>query len=195
MKNIIIALIAVITLGSCTQQKIAYVDSSKLLEEYSVMKDFEKTMEEKKASFDAKYNGMMADIQKEYQEFQAKASKMRRKKAEQRSQELNQKYQQIQQMQQGEGYQMQQENQNRILEILKEVTDFVKDYGKTNGYTYILGTNETSGTVLFGKEELDITETVLTALNNSKETHETKEEVKTETPVKEETKTEESEKK
>lgn len=169
MKNLIILFIAIITLSSCTQQKIAYVDSSELLQEYEVMKSFEKEMEATKANFDAKYNGMLQEIQMEFQAFQAKAAKMNQRKAAERNQELNAKYQQIQQMKGGEEYQMRQVNETKVFEILKEVTDFVADYGKKNGYTFILGTNEGTASVLYGKDELNITDTLIEALNNQKE--------------------------
>ena len=202
MKTLLITLIALVTLNSCTQQKIAYVDSSELLKEYKVMKEFEEEMKAKEVVFTDKYKKMQGEIEAEYQDFMAKASKMNKKKAEALNQQINQKYQQMQQMQQGEGLQLQQEGQTKMTEILKEITDFVKDYGKTNGYTFILGSSESTGSVLYGEEKLDITEAVLTALNTVDKKEEVKEEATeeatetTKEAVKlEETKTEETPKK
>jgi len=48
--------------------------------------------------------------------------------------------------------------------LIKKVKDFIKDYGTKNGYFYILGSNE-GGSVLFGKEESDLTQTILDLLN------------------------------
>jgi outer membrane protein len=48
--------------------------------------------------------------------------------------------------------------------LVNTVKDFIKTYGKDNGYTYIYGSNE-SGNILYGKEELDITVEVTEALN------------------------------
>jgi outer membrane protein len=165
MKNIIITLIAVVSLTACTQQKIAYVDSAELMKEYHGMKDYEKELKKQEKAFQAKYEQKVAEIQTQYQEFQKNAKKMGRKKAEARNFELNQMYQQLQQQQQAESYQLQQESQAKMSELLKEVTGFVSDYGKKNTYTYILGTSEVSGTVLYGDEKLDITDVVLEALN------------------------------
>ena len=180
MKNLLIAIIALVTLGSCTQQKIAYVDSEELMKEYHVMKTYEKELKTQEEAFQTKYKQQMDAIQAEYQEFQQKASKMKRKNAEARNVEINQKYQQLQQMQQSESYQLQQESQQKMSTILKEVTDFVKDYGQKNGYTYILGTTVLSGNVLYGEEKLNITEVVLDALNvdTKSETKPEKNEVK-----------------
>ncbi len=70
---------------------------------------------------------------------------------------------------------LQAEGQKQIDTLVKEVKAFIKDYGKTNGYTFILGSNE-AGSVLYGADATDITETILSALNKDA----TKEEVKTE---------------
>ena len=51
-------------------------------------------------------------------------------------------------------------------EIIDDVKDFVKDFAKENSYTYILGSND-AGNVLYGDEELDLTEVVLVALNKA----------------------------
>ena len=41
MKNLFIAIIALVTLNACTQQKIGYVDSTELMQEYKAVKDLE----------------------------------------------------------------------------------------------------------------------------------------------------------
>ena len=195
MKKILILLISVIALTSCTQQKNAYVDTSVLMKEYHVMKSYQEKMSKQDQAFKAKYESLNADFQKEYLAFEEKAKKERfsQKKYEQAIAGFRQKGSQLQQMQQAESYKQQQENQVALTEIVDAVEAFVKDYGKKNGYTFIFGTNENTGTVLYAEDKLDITDTVLEALNNKKE--EVKEEVKTtseketkedETPKKEE---------
>jgi outer membrane protein len=170
MKKIIIAIVALISLSACTEQKIAYVNSEELMKEYHVMKDYQAELKKQEEAFQAKYEKEIAAIQGAYQEFQKNAAKMGRKNAEARNAELSQKFQQIQQQQQAEAYQLQQESQEKMSSLLKEVTDFVAEYGKKNKYTYILGTSEMSGNVLYGDEKLDITDVVLEALNaDSKE--------------------------
>jgi len=165
MKHLAIALLTLVTLSSCTQQKITYVDSEELIKEYKVMKEYETVFNKKEADFKAKYDAQVASIQKEYQDFQLKAPKMRQSKAAARNQELTQKYQQLQQMQQAESYQLQQESQAKMSDILTQVTEFVEEYGKKNGYTYILGATKATGNVLYGEEKLNITDVVLKALN------------------------------
>ncbi len=67
------------------------------------------------------------------------------------------------------------EGQKEIDTLVKQVKAFVKDYGKENGYTFILGANE-AGSVMYGADDKDITEDVIKALNgDTKEESKTKE--------------------
>ena len=56
-------------------------------------------------------------------------------------------------------------SQEKMDEIIEEVKDFAKDYAKKNGFSYILGSNE-SGNVLYGDSQYDLTETLTDAINN-----------------------------
>ena len=164
MKNLVIAIIAILTLSSCTQQKIAYVNSSDLVQDYKAVKALETELGEKNAIFQAKYQQIATEFEKEVQEFQANAKKYSRKKGQEKYDALMMKQQQIQQGQQIENSQLQKEGQERMDKIVDDVKAFVKEYAKANAYTYILGSNE-AGSVLYGDSELDLTETILVAIN------------------------------
>jgi outer membrane protein len=152
-------------LTSCNQEKTGYVNSETLVKDYKVMIAYQDSLKEQENAFKAKYDKQLQELQKEYNEFQANSRKMSRAKLAKRNQEINQKYQQIQQLQQAESYQLQQQSQKRLTEIIEEVTRFVKEYGKKNGYTYIFGTSDVSPAILYGKEDKDLTDVILNALN------------------------------
>ena len=82
------------------------------------------------------------------------------------SQELQQKSQVLTQRDQFEEQQIAQESQTLNDSIINKVKDFVKSYGKSNGYNYILGSNE-AGSVLYGEEASDLTQEILKGLNES----------------------------
>ena len=50
--------------------------------------------------------------------------------------------------------------------IINRVKAFVQDYGKSNNYNFILGSNE-AGSVLYGEEASDLTQEILKALNEN----------------------------
>jgi outer membrane protein len=49
-------------------------------------------------------------------------------------------------------------------EIMKQLNEYVRDYGKANGYTYILGA-QGSGSIMSADDKNDITTTVLEYVN------------------------------
>lgn len=50
-------------------------------------------------------------------------------------------------------------------QVLKQLTQYVNDYGKENSYNYILGA-EGGGSIMYGKPKNDITEDIITYINN-----------------------------
>jgi len=59
---------------------------------------------------------------------------------------------------------LQDESDEVIAEIIKEVRNKVAKYGETNNYTYIFGSNE-SANIIYAKRGKDITLEVLEAIN------------------------------
>jgi outer membrane protein len=49
-------------------------------------------------------------------------------------------------------------------QIVSQINQYVKEFGKENAYDVIIGSNG-DGTVMYGKEEMDITEEVLNFIN------------------------------
>ena len=165
MKKLFGVLIIVLVLTSCQeQQKIAYLDNAKVVNEYQKKVDFEKVFQVKVTAFNKKADSLEKAIQMEAQLFQTKAAKMAQKDAETEYQALLQKKQMQDYQMQAEEQSLQGEGQKQIDTLIKEVKAFVKDYGKKNGYTYILGAND-AGSVMYGIESNDITQTVIDALN------------------------------
>ncbi|WP_461533988.1 OmpH/Skp family outer membrane protein [Sinomicrobium sp.] len=165
MKKIVIAAVALFGLFSCQQDKIAFIDNTKLINDYQEKKDIEAKFKTKLEAFQKKTDSLSLALQNEGQAFQTEAAKMSQSKAQEKYEQLMQRRQQIQQQVQQEEMQLQQESQGAIDSLIEKVREFVKDYGKDNGYTYILGANE-AGSVLYGVEEKDLTDEILKALND-----------------------------
>jgi outer membrane protein len=50
-------------------------------------------------------------------------------------------------------------------EILTQLNQYVKDFGKENGYTYVFGTDG-NGSMMYAKESVDISNEVIVYINN-----------------------------
>lgn len=165
MKNLVYIVLAVLVFTSCQQQKIGFIDNGKVINEYQEKKDIEEKYKVKDEAFKKRTDSIGQAFQLEAQAFQAQANKMSQKKAQEAYEGLMQKQQLLQQQIQMEQQQITQAFQTEIDSTIVKVKDFVKDYGKTNGYTYILGTSEGAASVLYGTEENDLSQTIIDALN------------------------------
>ena len=166
MKNICYLLLLLLIVTSCQKpNKIGYVDNSIVINEYQKKKDLETRFQVKEKAFTKKFESIEGAFHIDVKKFQLAAQKMSQRKAEARYQELGQQKQINDQQKQLEAQQLQQAFQTEIDSLILKVKSFVKDYGKKNGYTYILGTSDAAASVLYGTEENNLTQTILDALN------------------------------
>lgn len=186
MKKSIVAFAIAITLFSCNKEesaasseKTAYIDTVKLMEEYTESKDLQ-------AKYKEKSEVMGKELELEIKKFQDEADNFRRNAqangqewAQRKGAELQKKEQQLQYAQQAMGQQLQQEGGAERDSLVQKVRKYIKDYGKKNGYSYIYGTGD-AASVLYAKDEFDITSKVVKELNdNYKAPAKTEEKVET----------------
>jgi outer membrane protein len=128
-------------------------------------KDLEDEFKGKKALLDQKNDSISKAFQLEVQEFQVASKRMAQAKAQEAYQALGQKQQLLQQQIQFSEQQFGQSFNVELDSVIIKVKDFAKDYGKKNGYTFILGTSDATSTVIYGEDDNDLTKTILDALN------------------------------
>lgn len=166
MKYITLVIIALLMVTSCQQQqKIAFIDNGKVINEFQEKIDIEAKYKIKEEAFQKRTDSIGQAFQLEAQEFQLKANSMSAAKAQEKYEELGQKQQLLQQQIQFEQQQIQQAFGTEIDSTITKVKNFVKDYGANNGYTYILGTSDASSSVMYGTEANDITQIIIDELN------------------------------
>tara|TARA_B100002003_G_C13801773_1_gene395740 strand:- start:23 stop:589 length:567 start_codon:yes stop_codon:yes gene_type:complete len=166
MKKLIAIGAVAISLISCNQEKTAYVDTTKVIQDYKEMKDVEAKFESRRDSLTQLITGPQQQFQQEVQEYQQSMNSMSASQRQAKEQELQQKGQRLQQQSQMIGQQLRNDSDTAIDEVVEKVKDFVAEYGEENGYTYIFGSNE-SANIMYAKEGLDITDEILKELNES----------------------------
>lgn len=182
MKNIIATLALSVTLFSCNQNttptnefKSAYVDTSKLMEESTEAKDIEAKYKGKAEVMGAQLKNEAAKFQKEASSFKQDAMANGQAWAQQKGAELQQREQQLQYAQQGMLQQLQGESGVEMDSLVVKYKKIFKDYGKEKGYDYIYGTGE-AATVLYAKDNYDITKDIIKLVNDKYKSEAKKEE-------------------
>ncbi len=166
MKKLLLVVLIAAGITSCTEQKTAYVDTTKIIKEYREMKEVEAEFTSKSDKIKTELDSLAQSFQKEVQEYQANMNSLSTAQRQTKEQELMGKQQTIQQQQQMMGNQLREESDVVIDSIVTKVKEYVKEYGKDNDYTYIFGSNE-SANIMYAKDGLDITEEILKKLNES----------------------------
>lgn len=167
MKKLGIIVVLAISLLSCTETKIAYVDVEELMKEYKGTKDAEAEMKIKSDKLRAELDSLDRGWQLKVRDYQQKAERMSAKNRADQEQILMQEQQAINQRQQMIQQQVQTEGQESLKTISKEIKDFVDSYAKEHGYNFILGTSGDTGTVIYGEEKTDVTDDVLLKMNKA----------------------------
>jgi outer membrane protein len=166
MKKLAVVFLTIISLTACQQQKIGFVDNSVLINEYQERKDVEASLNTKIEAFKTRTDSLRSAFELEIKEAELKARTMSQSAIQTLSQELQQKEQLLSQRVQFEQQQIAQESQKLNDSIINRVKAFVQDYGKSNNFNFILGSNE-AGSVLYGEEASDLTQDILKALNEN----------------------------
>ncbi|SCY86042.1 OmpH family outer membrane protein [Flavobacterium caeni] len=171
-KYIILGVMAVAAL-SCNEKaaapakefKTAYVDTSKLIEEYTEAKDIE-------AKYKAKSEEMGRELEAEVNRFKSEASNFQKNAqangqawAQQKGAELQKREQQLGYAQQAMLQQLQNESGAEMDTLVKNVKKFIKDYGKEKGYDYVFATGE-AVSILYAKDSYDITKEIIQLLDD-----------------------------
>jgi len=167
MKKLVVLAIA-ITAMACQQNKIGYVDSVKIMDEYQEKIDVDARFQAKAETMTKKRDSISQAFQMELQQFQTKAQSMSQQNAQEQYSQLQQRGQRVGQQLQQEEQQLQQISQAEMDTLVKKVKKEIRAYGKANGYTYILGGGD-GGSVIYGDEAKEVTDAVLKILNDKYE--------------------------
>lgn len=147
-----------------SSSELVYVDVNKLLEGYKRTKVVRAEFEEKAKTLNANVDSLMTNWQNELKTYEKERSKMSKKELELKQQLLGNKQQQINNYQQAIQKQIQEEDKKATQTVINDINDYVKEYGKSNGYNIIFGASG-GGNIMYANEGSDLTEDVLNGLN------------------------------
>ena len=186
MKKSLVIIAIAFSIISCNKTaevattKTAYVDTSKLMIEYTEAKDIEAKYKAKSEEMGRELEAEIAKFKTEAASFQKNAQMNGQAWAQQKGAELQKREQQLQYAQQSIAQQLQQESGVEIDSVVSGVKKFIKSYGKEKGYAYIYGTGD-AASILYAEDKYDITNELIKLLNDKYKS--SKSEAKKEAPA------------
>ena len=168
MKKLVIVFVSVLLFTSCTQTKIGYVDVEEIMKEYDATKDVEASLKSEQEKMGKSLDSLSAVFQTKVQAYYKKAQRMSAKSRQTAEAELQQEQQALQVKGQEAQQILQQKSQEELKKLGEKLDDAVEEYATANKYNMILGT-QGNGTVMYGDDVLNLTETILDILNEAYE--------------------------
>jgi len=168
MKKISFFLLIGISIVSCNQEKTAYVDNQKVVEQYYKLEDMRKRYDNKQEALSKEIDSLAAPFQKLYDEYMAKRESMSDQERKQKEQQLRQMQQRLRSKQNQEGRSLQQKRGEEADSLIKVMEKKVAEWADEEGYTYIFGSNQSSN-ILYGDKKKNITDEVIEMLNKEDE--------------------------
>lgn len=149
-----------------SSQKLAYVRSSELVSKYKGMQEASALYKEKMAKWQANIDTLEVDYQRSVGKYNLEFSKLSATSRKESQESLQKQRQNIQQYVKTLDEKAREEDEKMTVGVINQINSFVESYGKDNGYDFIFGTTQ-DGNILYGSKGKDITEDIITALNNS----------------------------
>ncbi|TGE25771.1 OmpH family outer membrane protein [Hymenobacter aquaticus] len=144
--------------------KVAYVESGKLLEGYKAMQDARRSFEAKARGWEKQNQALVTGFQNAVQQYQKQAESLTPEQRAATEQKLQAQQQQAGAAQEKIQRQAQEEEAKMTQQVLERINKQIEKYGKDNGYKLIL-IAAPSGTIAYGRKDIDITDRVLKHLN------------------------------
>lgn len=171
-QNILFTLISILALifsllsffNSIDKENLVYVDVNKLLEDYTRTKIVRSEFEKKAKLLQSNVDSLLVDWQNELKIYEKERSKYSKKELELKQELLGNKQKQVNNYQQAIQKQIQEEDKKATQTVINDINDYVKEYGKENGYKIIFGASGT-GNIMYAGEDSDLTEKILEGLN------------------------------
>lgn len=172
MKKSFVLLAMSVVMFSCQEKstseaselKTAYVDTSKLMEEYTHAKDIQSKYKNKSEEAGKELDAEIKKFQSEVQSFEKNAQAYGQQWAQKKGYELQKWEQELAYARQALIQNLQVDNSKEIDSLVVNVKKYIKDYGKEKGYDYIYGTGD-AASILYAKDAYDITNELIKILN------------------------------
>lgn len=143
---------------------LVYVNADSLWENYALVKQMRKELENDKKRFESKFEADYHKLETDYLELRDKAETLSQEEGMKKQQELMAREQKLTEYRQTESERLAKLEAEKTEKIQKSITDFLTEQYSKSNYAYILGYSSGGG-ILFANDSLEITKEVVDGLN------------------------------
>jgi outer membrane protein len=143
--------------------KIAYFEMDSIENNYEYLKDVKSQLKAKENQLTGQLTSLKNRYMEKVKKYQQEAQTLTQERQGALQQELMQEQKMIQNKEQAMGGDLQDESFKRMQVVNKTIEDFLKEFNKDKGYSYILA--HQPGTIYYKDTKYDITSDMLKGLN------------------------------
>ena len=153
---------------TAAQGSIVYIQLDSLVNQYDMFNDLRSELESKAQAIQDDLTKKGRSFESAAKDFQAKIEKglLTRSQAEEQQQKLAERQQNLQNLSQQKQYELAEEEAVMSRKVMDAVQTYLDKYNQEKGYAMIITTSAATNTLIVGNSALDITQDVLTGLNN-----------------------------
>lgn len=139
------------------EEKMAYVDLSKIFSEYKKTKDFDKVLEDKGQIYTTEREKQINEIK----QLQDKINLLSDKEKETKKQDVENKVKNLQEFDRQKQTDLRKEQDDKMKEILEDIERAVKEHAEKEGITMVFNDR----VLIYQAKNLDITDKVIEIIN------------------------------
>lgn len=139
------------------QEKLAYVNLSKIFSEYKKTKEYDKGLEKKQKEYKRERDKKAEEIKRLRDKLELLNEKERIKKEA----EIKEKIISLRELDRNKREELKQDGDKRIKEILKDIEKAVRQYAEKEGYSFVFNNR----ILVYEKESYDITDKIVEIVN------------------------------
>jgi len=150
-----------------SRDKIVYVDTAKLFQQYSEATKINKKLSEEAKKYESNIDTLIQEIQSALKEYEKKGAKLDATSRAKEERLINGKQTDLARYQAVVKEKLEKQRNTEFSSVVITINDFLKEYGERKGYRMILIANA-NGTIAYAKDGTDITDDVINELNSRK---------------------------
>ena len=153
---------------TAAQGSIVYIQLDSLINQYDMFNDLRSELENKAQAIQDDLTKKGRSFESAAKDFQTKIEKglLTRSQAEEQQQRLAERQQNLQNLSQQKQYELAEEEAVMSRRVMDAVQTYLAKYNQEKGYAMIITSSAATNTVIAANPALDITQDVLTGLNN-----------------------------
>lgn len=149
---------------SLDQKKVAYANTTAVLAEYKGTKESQQIYQRKVEVWQGNLDTLVSSYRGEVKKYQSDEKGMSDKEKDLQIQLLERQEKDLLTYKQSIETKIKEEESLMTSSVIKQVNAYIKEYGKEEGYAMILGVTD-DGSVLYGEEQDNMTEELITYIN------------------------------